>query len=121
MVHRLDFTKIKMFIDEKMIPDIYDIAYYYSEYYKIGGGYDNLLSYGLFNNFNELGTLYVEPLVLTKNGIEVFDENKIQEKIDYAYYKSPENTYQPDKIVPQPDRGALGHWLKIKDKKISFY
>lgn len=87
--------KIKMFIDEKMIPDLYDITYYYSEHYKRG---KDLLSYGLFNIYNELCTLYMEPLVLTKSGIEVFDENKIQEKIDYAYYKSPENTYQPDKM-----------------------
>lgn len=103
-----------MFIDEKLIPDVYDIAYYYSEYYKIGGGYGNLLSYGLFNIYNELCTLYMEPLVLTKNGIEVFDENKIQEKIDYAYYKLPENTYQPDKIVPQPDMDKENAYSWVK-------
>ncbi|MFF5994659.1 nickel-dependent hydrogenase large subunit [Lysinibacillus sp. KU-BSD001] len=106
--------KIKVFIDEKMIPDVYDIAYYYPEYYKMGGGYGNLLSYGLFNNYKELGTLYVEPLVLTKNGIEVFDENKIQEKIDYAYYTSPESTYQPDKIVPEPDMDKENAYSWVK-------
>lgn len=203
--------KISFFIDEKMIPDVYEIAHYYPDYFQLGGGYGNLLTYGSFNNYKELGTLYVDPLVSKKGSVEAFDEKKIREKIDYSWYKSKENTYQPDAEVPEPDmdkekayswvkaprydhlpfevgplarlilggeydngisamdrtiaraletkkiaeimkrllgeivpgvdmqkkyelsdiasgrglvdttRGALGHWLKIKDKKISFY
>lgn len=96
--------KISLFIDEKMIPDVYDIAHYYSDYFRLGGGYGNLLSYGSFNDYKELGTLYVDPLISTLETVEVFDENKISEKIDYSWYKSKENTYQPNEVVPEPDR-----------------
>ncbi|WP_261179460.1 nickel-dependent hydrogenase large subunit [Anaerobacillus sp. CMMVII] len=104
VVH-LDSTlqKITSFIDEKMIPDVYDIANYYQDYFRLGGGYGNLLTYGSFNNYKELGTLYVDPLVSTPLAVETFDETKIQEKIDYSYYSSNENVYHPETTVPEPD------------------
>jgi len=106
--------KIVEFIDEKMIPDVYDIAHYYPEYFNLGGGYGNLLSYGSFDNYKELGTLYTNPLVLTKKGLEVFDENKIEEKVDYAYYKLSENTDKQNPVVPEPDmdKREAYSWVK---------
>ncbi len=47
---------IEKFITEKMLPDVYEIAAYYSEYYHFGGGYGNLLTYGCFQHYKELGT-----------------------------------------------------------------
>lgn len=106
--------KISMFIDESMIPDVYDIARYYQDYFQLGGGYGNLLSYGSFNNYKELGTLYVNPLVSTAKGIEVFDESKIHEKIDYSYFTSVETTYSPNEVVPEPnmDKKDAYSWVK---------
>ncbi|RUL48640.1 nickel-dependent hydrogenase large subunit [Lysinibacillus antri] len=106
--------KIALFIDEKMIPDVYDIAKYYPEYFQLGGGYGNLLSYGSFHNYKELGTLYTNPLVLTKKGIEVFDEKNIEEKIDYSYYQAPANKDQQNKAVPEPDmdKEKAYSWVK---------
>lgn len=106
--------KISLFIDEKMIPDVYDIACYYPDYFRLGGGYGNLLSYGSFNNYKDLGTLYVDPLVSTMESVEAFDENKIREKIDYSYFKSIEDTYQPNQEVPEPDmdKEKAYSWVK---------
>lgn len=79
---------IYRFIIEKMIPDAYTIGEYYKEYYYMGEGYGNLLSYGCFNNYKELGTLYVDPLVYNNRTIRAFDHNKITEEIDYSWYKN---------------------------------
>ncbi|PKR76654.1 Ni/Fe hydrogenase [Halalkalibacillus sediminis] len=96
--------EIIAFIDVKMIPDVYEIAKYYPEYFQIGGGYGNLLSYGAFNDYEDLGTLYLNPLVSTLNSIEIFDEKKIKEKIDYSWFQSPSSTYDPDELMPEPDQ-----------------
>ncbi|MGN7176796.1 Ni/Fe hydrogenase [Paenibacillus sp. FSL R5-0490] len=96
--------KITKFIDEKMIPDVFEIAKYYPEYYRLGGGYGNLLTYGAFNHYKDIGTLYVDPLVFTDDGIRPFDEQNIQEKIDYAWFQSPKTTYSPDELIAEPDR-----------------
>jgi hydrogenase large subunit len=102
-----------------MIPDVYDIARYYPDYYRMGGGYGNLLTYGSFNNYKELGTLYVDPLVSTPESAqpEPFDENKITEKIDYSWFKSKQNTYLPDEITPEPDRDKQKAYSWVKSPR----
>lgn len=106
--------KIVEFIDEKMIPDVYDIAHYYPEYFKLGGGYGNLLSYGSFHNYKELGTLYTNPLVLSNKGLEVFNENNIEEKIDYSYYKLSEKTDKQNQLALEPDMDKKGAYSWVK-------
>ncbi|WP_146549799.1 nickel-dependent hydrogenase large subunit [Rummeliibacillus suwonensis] len=107
-------VRIARFIDEKMIPDVYDIAHFYEDYFRMGGGYGNLLTYGAFNHYKELGTLYVDPLVSTMGSVETFDESKIQEKIDYAYFKSITNSNQPNEEVTEPDmdKEKAYSWVK---------
>ncbi|SUJ03466.1 Periplasmic [NiFeSe] hydrogenase large subunit [Sporosarcina pasteurii] len=107
-------TKIIRFIDDKMIPDVYDIANFYKDYFHLGGGYGNLLTYGAFNDYKELGTLYVDPLVFTKGTVEAFDENNIQEKIDYAYFKSVNNSNEPSEEVTEPDMDKENAYSWVK-------
>ncbi len=106
--------KISKFIDGKMIPDVYDIARFYADYFRMGGGYGNLLTYGAFNHYKELGTLYVDPLVSTMESVEAFDESKIQEKIDYSYFNSINNSNQPNEAVTEPDmdKEKAYSWVK---------
>jgi hydrogenase large subunit len=106
--------KISKFIDEQMIPDVYDIARFYEDYFRIGGGYGNLLTYGAFNHYKELGTLYVDPLVSTMESVEPFDESKIQEKLDYSYFTSINNSNQPNEAVIEPDmdKEKAYSWVK---------
>ncbi|WP_299094774.1 nickel-dependent hydrogenase large subunit [uncultured Metabacillus sp.] len=106
--------KITSFIDGKMIPDVYDIARFYPDYFRLGGGYGNLLSYGAFNHYKELVTLYVDPLVSTMESVEPFNENKIQEKVDYSYFKSTNNNNQPDEEVTEPDMDKVKAYSWVK-------
>ncbi|HAN20082.1 MAG: Ni/Fe hydrogenase [Clostridiales bacterium GWF2_36_10] len=95
-------TGIGNFIEERMIPDIYEIGDYYPEYYKIGGGYGNLLSYGCFDNYLSLGTLYVDPLVYTNNTTTLFNPNNITQEVDYSYFKdNVNNEYQETDILKE--------------------
>lgn len=105
---------IMQFIDEKMLPDVYDLAHYYSDYFQLGKGYDNLLTYGSFNHYKELGTLYVDPLVATSGSIEKFEEKNIQEKIEYAYFTAENDSYLPNEevTVPNMDKENAYSWVK---------
>lgn len=105
---------ISQFINEKMIPDASTIAQYYSDYYKLGGGYGNLLSYGCFNNYKELGTLYVNPLVYTQGDLRVFKQEDITEEIDYSWYKDKKNEYKPMDTIPEADmeKSQAYSWIK---------
>ncbi|MBM7096738.1 nickel-dependent hydrogenase large subunit [Bacillus sp. H-16] len=106
--------QVTQFIEEKMIPDVYDIAKYYPEYYRFGGGYGNLLTFGAFDQYKELGTLYVDPLVSMNRGFEPFEEAKIKEKIEYSWYRSKTEEYKPDETMAEPDRGKEKAYSWVK-------
>ncbi|ACL75430.1 nickel-dependent hydrogenase large subunit [Ruminiclostridium cellulolyticum] len=105
---------IRKFIADIMIPDAYTIAQYYSDYYKKGRGYGNLLSYGCFNKYNELGTLYVDPLVYTQGKINVFNPGEITEEIDYSWYKDKMSEYKPTDTITEEDmsKSKAYSWVK---------
>lgn len=105
---------IRRFIDEKMVPDVFTIARYYSDYYKIGGGYGNLLSFGCFNGYEVLGTLYVDPLVYSNGKTSAFDPGGITEEIDYSWYKDKQDTYKPMDTAPEADmdKNKAYSWVK---------
>lgn len=86
---------IQQFINDRMIPAVYTIADYYKDYFSIGGGYGNLLSFGCFNGYKELGTLYVDPHVHTDGITSIFSPENITEEVDYAWYKDGQNINKP--------------------------
>ena len=81
-------SNIVSFIDACMIPDVYTIAKYYSEYYQIGRGYGNLLSYGCFDRYEQLHTLYLNPMVYIDGETRPFVPNGIVEKVDHAWFRA---------------------------------
>lgn len=97
-------NSINQFIRDKMIPDAYTIGEYYQDYYHNGGGYGNLLSYGCFNNYAELGTLYVDPLTYKDGSIRPFYPSGISEEIDYSWYS--------DDTEPYMDKPKAYSWVK---------
>ncbi len=106
--------QIRAFIETRMIPDVCTIARYYGEFYKIGGGWGNFLSFGCFCCYKELGTLYVDPLTFTGGKTAPFDPEEITENIDSSWYEDPEETYTPFETIAQPDRKKRGGYSFIK-------
>lgn len=106
--------EIIQFIETKMIPDVYILAEYYSDYFNIGKGYGNLLTFGCFNNYNSLKTLYVEPLVFTDGRITKFNKVNITETINHSWYDDKLNTYKPLETIPKPsmDKKQSYTWVK---------
>lgn len=89
--------EIQRFIEEKMIPDVYTIATYYPEYYHFGSGYGNLLSYGCFDHYKELGNLYVNPRVFSDQQYSYFNPALISQNQEYSWFNE-EN--EPDREKP---------------------
>lgn len=106
-------SEITQFIENTMIPDVFIIAKYYGEYFKLGGGCGNLLSYGCFDNYEALGTLYVNPSVYVNGKTARFDPDSITEKIDYSWYKGM-STYKPEETVSDADMGGNKAYSWIK-------
>lgn len=106
--------KVRQFISDKMVSDAFTIARYYSDYYSIGKGYGNFLSYGCFNGYKDIGTLYVNPRVYIKGKENVFDPGKIKEEIDYSWYIYKNNSYKPLDAAFEEDMNMsnIYSWVK---------
>lgn len=101
--------RIIRFIDACMIPDAYSIADHYGSCFQIGRGCGNMLSYGCFNGYKDLGTLYLDPLVHIGGRTIPFDAGGITESVDFAwYYESPQGS------VPEDDMGKEGAYSWVK-------
>lgn len=99
-------SRVRKFIIDFMVPDVYTIAEYYEDYFYLGTGYGNLLSYGCFNDYETLGTLYVQPSVFTNGVIQSFDAAKITEKQEFTYK-------QGDSMVEGENPGGKAYtWVK---------
>lgn len=105
---------IKDFVISRMIPDIYTIAEYYPEYYQMGGGYDNLLTYGLFDTYDEEELFYVGPQVMIDGQIQEFNADKITENIHYAWFEAnqAEHTARGSEVEQNPQKKDAYSWIK---------
>ncbi|SHJ72425.1 hydrogenase large subunit [Clostridium amylolyticum] len=86
--------KIKDFIVNHMIEDVYTISKYYNDYFKIGAGYGNLMSYGLFDSYLKKSVYYVSPSTLINGELNKFHIEKITENIYNSWYQG--ETLQKD-------------------------
>lgn len=80
-------SETKDFIYNRMLEDVNIIADYYKDYFKIGRGYGNLMSYGVFDTYKEKEVSYVKPAVLVNGQVKHFDRVKITENIYNSWYK----------------------------------
>ncbi len=108
--------RIYQFINDRMIPDVYTIAEYYKEYFSIGRGYGNLLSFGCFDGYKSLGTLYVNPLIYTDGKTSVFNPDNITEEIEYAWYKDTKKAAKSSEAEfetePDMSKSKAYSWVK---------
>ncbi|MBN1374652.1 MAG: nickel-dependent hydrogenase large subunit, partial [Dehalococcoidia bacterium] len=85
---------IREFIDNTYIPDLIMIGSAYPDYFKIGRGCGNLLSYGVFDldcrekDLSKRNRLFKQGIV-SQSDLELaaFDPLKIAEQVTYSWYK----------------------------------
>ncbi|KAF6575293.1 nickel-dependent hydrogenase large subunit [Paenibacillus sp. SEL3] len=106
-------VQIKDFVLAKMLPDAYVLARYYDDYFHIGAGPRNLMTYGLFNNYLDLGTLYVDSGVYREGHFEQFDRSYINEHIDYSWYEGTAPN-RPFENMPEPDMNKEQGYTWVK-------
>ena len=94
---------VSRFIDDVLLPDAYCIADGYPEYFSMGGGYGRLLSYGCFDRYPALGTLYVDPLVFDGETIQPFDPRRISEHTERSFFREEGDRHPSIEDLPQED------------------
>lgn len=88
-------SEIYSFIDNRMIEDVNILAQYYADYFEKGNSYENFMSYGVFNKYEDEDITYVKPSVLINGTRYAFKEEEITQNIQHAWYISDNNMQNP--------------------------
>lgn len=108
-------NSIKEFIESSLIEDILIISKYYSDYFKVGKGPENFMSYGFFNN-PEFPVKYLDASVIIKGVREEFNKNNITENIKNSWfqYNEGETNVKPGvspPANPNPYKEGAYSWV----------
>lgn len=100
--------EIREFIVNHMLQDVFTIAEYYKDYFSIGTGKENLMTYGVFDNYYDKELNYVRPGVVLNGNQEKIDFSSINENIYRSWYKANGNVlnisdtnWEPDPTKPE--------------------
>lgn len=107
-------SDIKDFIINSMQEDVNIIANYYKDYFTMGKGYGNLMTYGAYDTYKEKEISYVNPGVLIEGKIGTFDPFKITENIYNSWYTGALQQSDPynGKTEPDLDKPEAYSWVK---------
>lgn len=96
-------NEIKNFVEVSLIPDMYIIASYYSDYYEMGRGYGNFLCYGLYDN-PAFPVKFAFPGVII-NGVkeDVVDNGAMIEDLRFTWANAPGDVIIPGNNLVTPD------------------
>ncbi len=104
------------FINTCYIPDAERLASLYDDYFFIGRGYGNLLSYGAFRLDNDYTTTFCQPgrIVNGSGSVQSVDLNAITEDVTHSWYSNSDNNLHPSEgeTNPQYPKAEGYSWLK---------
>ncbi len=113
-------NELKDFIDNVYIPDVFTVAEAYGDYFEIGRGCGNLLSYGSFD-LNGAGagaagreTLMKQGAVSTDLKWQQVDPGKIAEYVGHSWYEDSAGGIKPvgGETKPSEDKDRAYSWVK---------
>lgn len=84
-------TEIKNFIENNMLEDLGIIAKYYKDYFNIGTGCKNLMTYGVFDSYGK-DVYYVTPRIIIDGVEEKLNIENINENVYRSWYKAKGDT-----------------------------
>jgi hydrogenase large subunit len=110
-------NQLVSFIDGVYMPDVDKLATVYPDYYNIGRGYGNLLSFGVFDLDDAAQPAKLLARGRVANGatsVQSLDLNAIAEQAKYSWYNDTSAGLNPLKGVtsPNPDKAGAYSWLK---------
>jgi len=113
-------NELRDFIDNVYIPDVLAVAGVYSDYFEIGKGCGNLLSYGSFDldgkeaDLTKRERLLKQGTVSTDLKLGEVDTAKIAEAVRHSWYTDSSTGRHPTsgETKPEPEKADAYSWVK---------
>lgn len=113
-------NELRDFIDNVYVPDVLAVAEAYPDYFEIGAGCGNLLSYGSFDLMGNNSDLTRRERLLKQGTVSTdlklgsLDINKIMEYVKHSWYADSSSGKHPpqEETRPQPGKEGAYSWIK---------
>lgn len=106
--------EIKKWVETVHLEDVMTIANYYSDYYSIGTGYGNLLTFGMLPAPVTNEPVFAAGVITNKNSPQTLDVAHITESVQYSWYEDEKESRHPSEgiTVPNRDKQTAYTWVK---------
>jgi ferredoxin hydrogenase large subunit/hydrogenase large subunit len=106
-------SKLQTFIDHKYLPDVTGVAAAYPDYFRIGKGPGNFMSYGVFPESGDGHTRMLPRGVWIDGRLQSFNKTRIAEDVTHAFYQSSKRLSPFDgETRPAPNKDNAYTWVK---------
>jgi len=113
-------NELRDFIDNVYLPDVLAVAEAYSDYFEIGKGCGNLLSFGSFDldgketDLTKRERLLKQGTTSTDLKLGEVDTSKIAEYIKHSWYADSSDGRHPSRgeTTPEPGKAGAYSWIK---------
>jgi len=113
-------NELRAFVDNVYIPDVLAVAGVYSDYFQVGAGCKNLLSYGAYDldgkewDYTKRPRLFKQGTISADLKLQPLDLNRITEEVRHSWYDSQTSKLHPStgKTVPADHKTGAYSWLK---------
>ncbi len=113
-------NELRSFVDNVYLPDVLAVAGAYSDYFQIGAGCKNLLSYGAYDldgknpDYTTRKRLFQQGTISADLKLRPLDLGKITEHVEHSWYENPTSKLHPaaGKTAPEDDKAGGYSWVK---------
>jgi ferredoxin hydrogenase large subunit/hydrogenase large subunit len=111
--YRSTLQRVRQFVEQTYMPDLLAVAGAFPDYFKLGCGCGNFLSYGVFPESPEANSRFYPPGVLIGNALQPLDPEVITEDVRYSWYSSASGRKPSDgETKADPAKSDAYSWLK---------
>lgn len=103
-IYRSILQELTDWIEKFYLNDVMTIAEYYPDYYTVGTGYGNLMSYGMFPTPVTGERAFAPGIIVNQGQVEPLDVKHIGEEIRYSWYQAEQDRQTPSAGQTKPDR-----------------
>jgi hydrogenase large subunit len=106
--------EVNHFIDQVYVPDVQAVGKAYEDYFQIGAGSRNFLSFGVFPLDKAHHQRLFKRGVYLKGRAESMDVNKIREQVKHSWYSNETSDKNPKQgtTSPQVQKGGAYSFIK---------
>ena len=116
-------NELRDFIDNAYLPDVLAVAEAYSDYFEVGKGCGNFLSYGSYEldgkepDLTKRKRLFKQGTISAELNLEELDVSKISEQIEHSWYADATTGKHPAQGETKPEHGKKGAYSWIKSPR----